>query len=131
MKQIKDNKYLSIKQTAWDGGAGIIRLPRNNKTGFTKATIIWSWGMDWEHVSVCPFNGSMPTWDDMCFIKDMFWNEEDCVIQYHPPKSEYVNNMPNCLHLWKPIKETIPMPPSILTGIKNKTFSRKSDKIGI
>ena len=118
MKQIKDNKYLSIKQAAWDGGAGIIRLPRGNKTGFTKATIIYSWGMDWEHVSVCPLNGTMPTWDDMCFIKDMFWDEEDCVIQYHPPKSEYVNNMPNCLHLWKPIKETIPMPPSILTGIK-------------
>ena len=58
MKQIKDNKYLSIKQTALDGGAGIIRLPRNNKTGFTKATIIWSWGMDWEHVSVCPLNVS-------------------------------------------------------------------------
>lgn len=118
MRQIKSNKHLSIKQTAPDGGAGIIHLPRNNKTGFTKATIIWSWGMGWEHVSVCPLNGTMPTWDDMCFIKDMFWYDEDCVIQYHPPKSEYVNNMPNCLHLWKPIGKEVPLPPSILTGIK-------------
>lgn len=118
MRAIKSNKYLSVKQTTLDGGAGFIRLPRNNKTGFIKATIIWSWGMGWEHVSVCPINGSMPTWDDMCLIKEMFWNDDDCVVQYHPPKSEYVNNMPNCLHLWKPIKESIPMPPSILTGIK-------------
>ena len=118
MKQIKSNKHLSIRETSFDGGCGIIRLPRDNKTGFTKASIIWSWGLGWEHVSVCPINGKMPTWDDMCFIKDMFFEDEDCVVQYHPPKSEYVNNVPNCLHLWKPIGQEMPMPPSILTGIK-------------
>lgn len=118
MKAIRNNKYLSVRQRSLDGGVGIIRLPRNNKAGFIKASIIWSWGMDWEHVSVCPLNGSMPTWDDMCFIKDMFWNDEDCVVQYHPPKSEYVNNMPNCLHLWKPTDVEMPMPKSILTGLK-------------
>ncbi len=118
MKSVKDNKYLSVKDRGLDGGFGYIRLPRNNKTGFTKATIIWSWGDGWEHVSVCPLNGSMPTWDDMCLIKDMFWKDEECVVQYHPPKSEYVNNMPNCLHLWKPLFEEMPMPPSILTGLK-------------
>lgn len=118
MKSVKDNKYLSVKDRGIDGGFGYIRLPRNNKTGFTKATIIWSWGDGWEHVSVCPLNGSMPTWDDMCLIKDMFWKDEECVVQYHPPKSEYVNNMPNCLHLWKPLFENMPMPPSILTGLK-------------
>ncbi len=118
MRSVKNNKYLSINQTGIDGGNGFIRLPRNNKTGFTKASIVWSWGGGWEHVSVCPLNGSMPTWDDMCLIKDMFWNDEDCVVQYHPPKSEYVNNVPNCLHLWRPIIDEIPMPPSILTGLK-------------
>lgn len=114
MKSIKTNKYLRVKQTAADGGAGIIRLPRDNKTGFTTATIIWSWGMGWEHVSVSILNGSLPTWNDMCFIKDMFWNDEDCVVQYHPPKSSYVNMMPNCLHLWKSIDTEFPTPPMIL-----------------
>lgn len=34
--------------------------------------------------------------------KDMFFKEDEIVVQYHPAKSEYVNNMPNCLHLWRP-----------------------------
>lgn len=122
MKPVRENKYLSIHQRSVDGGAGFIRLPRNNKNGFTKATIFWSWGAGWEHVSVRPMNDTMPTWDDMCLIKDMFWDEEDCVVQYHPPKSEYVNNLDNCLHLWKPIDQEMPMPPSILIGLKGVKF---------
>lgn len=55
-----------------------------------------------EHVSVSPYDQSItPTWDDMCRIKDIFWDEEELVVQVHPPKSEYVNIMPNCLHLWR------------------------------
>jgi hypothetical protein len=40
------------------------------------------------------------------------------VIQYHPPESEYVNNHPNCLHLWRPTGCALPMPPSIMVGVK-------------
>lgn len=56
---------------------------------------------EWEHVSAHVIE-RCPTWDEMCFIKDLFWDSEDCVIQIHPPKSEYVNNHPFCLHLWRP-----------------------------
>ena len=57
----------------------------------------------WEHVSVSPFNsGITPSWRDMCEVKDIFWDEEETVIQFHPPKSTYVNMMPNCLHLNRP-----------------------------
>ena len=38
--------------------------------------------------------------------------------QFHPPRSEYVNNHPNCLHLWKPVGAEFSMPDSILVGIK-------------
>jgi hypothetical protein len=55
----------------------------------------------------------------MCQVKAMFWDEDDCVIQYHPPRSEYVNNHQNCLHLWRPIGVSLPMPPSIMVGIKD------------
>ena len=55
----------------------------------------------WEHVSVSPYGGKMPTWDDMCTIKDIFWEDEEAVIQIHPKKSEYVNIVDNCLHLWR------------------------------
>ena len=67
---------------------------------------------EWEHVSVS-IEGKKrcPTWEEMCWIKKMFWDEEDCVVQYHPPKSKYVNRHPHVLYLWKPIKHTIPLPP--------------------
>jgi hypothetical protein len=74
----------------------------------------------WEHVSVhkiYDWNRYIPTWIEMCFIKDMFWDEEDCVIQFHPKKSEYVNNMDTVLHLWRPTNIEIPRPPKILVGV--------------
>jgi len=42
-------------------------------------------GFEWEHVSASIIN-RCPTWNEMCFIKDLFWDDEDCIIQYHPPK---------------------------------------------
>ena len=73
----------------------------------------------WEHVSASRRN-RCPNWIEMCFIKDLFWAEDETVIQYHPPKNEYINNHPFVLHLWKPKKQKIPLPPSILVGLKKK-----------
>lgn len=79
----------------------------------------------WEHVSVSVliYDGKkgksrMPTWDEMCFVKDKFWGEEETVVQFHPPKSEYVNNHHACLHLWKDVAGEQRIPPSILVGVK-------------
>ena len=74
----------------------------------------------WEHVSIS-VSGELrcPTWEEACAIKSLFWDEEDIVIQYHPKKSEYVNNHKYCLHLWRPVGVEIPVPPSLLVGIKN------------
>jgi hypothetical protein len=69
--------------------------------------------MGWDHVSVSIGNAERtPTWDEMCFIKQLFWDDEETVIQYHPKKSEYVNNHPYVLHLWKP-HVVFPVPPAI------------------
>jgi len=68
----------------------------------------------WEHVSVHVAHGHTnltPTWIEMCYIKCMFWDAEDCVIQFHPPESTYVNIHPNTLHLWRVIGVLQPMPP--------------------
>jgi len=75
--------------------------------------VIASNEMDWDHVSVSkPKN--CPSWEEMNFIKDLFFEPSDCVIQYHPPKSDYVNWHPYSLHLWRPHNEVIPMPPWIM-----------------
>ena len=80
-------------------------------------TIVASDGEGWEHVSVS-IERRTPNWDEMCFVKDLFWREDECVVQYHPPRSEYVNFHPHCLHLFRPIDVKIPMPPSFLVGPK-------------
>jgi hypothetical protein len=46
----------------------------------------------------------------------LFWDEEDRVVQYHPPKSEYVSCHPYTLHLWRRADNEIDHPPSILVG---------------
>lgn len=72
--------------------------------------VIASDGMGWDHVSVSR-EDRIPNWREMCDIKKIFWDPEDCVIQFHPPESQYVNNHPYVLHLWRPQNEKIPMPP--------------------
>jgi len=63
-------------------------------------TVIASDGIGFEHVSVSRPDVT-PTWEEMCFIKDMFWEDEDLVVQYCVPKDKYVNNHKHCLHLWR------------------------------
>lgn len=78
-------------------------------------------GMGWEHVSVtiAPKNKSAtrcPTWEEMCWVKDLFWNKDEAVVQYHPPDSDYVSMHHFCLHLWRPTNIEIPTPNSLMVG---------------
>jgi hypothetical protein len=74
--------------------------------------VIFSDGMGWDHVSVSLKN-RCPTWEEMCYVKEIFFELEDCVIQFHPPKSDYKNAHPYCLHLWRCQEQEFPRPPSI------------------
>lgn len=58
----------------------------------------------WNHVSVS-LEKRTPTWDEMCFIKNMFFDPEELCVQIHPRKSQYVNAHKHCLHIWQPPKE--------------------------
>lgn len=60
----------------------------------------------WEHVSVS-LPGRDPTWEEMCFIKDLFFEREDVCLQFHSKHSQYVNLHQHCLHIWKPSLEVI------------------------
>ncbi|MBO7615011.1 MAG: hypothetical protein J6T15_04885 [Bacilli bacterium] len=57
--------------------------------------------MGWEHLSVS-MPSKTPSWDQMCVMKDIFFEEEEECFEYHPKKSEYVNMHPHCLHIWRP-----------------------------
>lgn len=92
-------------------GAFIIPAPKSGKT-FT--VICAPEGGEWEHVSVSLPN-RCPTWEEMNLIKDLFFEEEETVVQFHPKKSEYKNLHPYCLHLFKH-KDGHVLPPSILVA---------------
>ena len=95
-------------------GNGCFKVYVNNRSFF----VVASDGGGWDHVSVTPCNRkrqTCPTWEEMCAIKDMFFYPEEAAVQYHPPQSQYVNNHPYCLHLWRPNRdgEEIKLPPKL------------------
>jgi hypothetical protein len=100
---------------ASDGNNGVFLVRLSNKV---KILVIASDGFGWEHASAS-FRGRTPSWDEMCELKDIFWDPEDWVVQFHPARSEYVNQHPHCLHLWRPVGAKIPIPDSILVGYKD------------
>lgn len=69
----------------------------------------------WEHVSVS-LATRCPTWEEMALVKSWFWEPEELVIQLHPRESQYVNQHPYCLHLWRPVGVELPEPPPITVG---------------
>ena len=52
-----------------------------------------------------------PRWEEMCKIKELFFEDDETVIQYIVAKKDNINVKENCLHLWKPTNQTVPMPP--------------------
>ena len=99
--------------TASDGLNGAFCFFRLNQ----KLMVIISDGGGWDHVSVSLKN-RCPTWDEMCFIKDLFFEPDETVVQFHPKQSEYVNNHPYCLHMWRKQGQEYELPPSEFVGIK-------------
>jgi hypothetical protein len=76
----------------------------------------------WEHVSVTDQTTKRsqevpPSWDEMCYVKRCFWDDEETVVEYHVRLAEWIDEHPGCLHLWRPIDVEIPRPPSLYVGI--------------
>lgn len=80
---------------------------------------IFSYQMGWEHLSVS-MPSRTPTWEQMCIMKDIFWNKNEACVEYHPREEDYVNNHKHCLHIWRPTHEPLPIPPSILVGFRSE-----------
>jgi hypothetical protein len=104
------------------GNNGFFIIPHYRITDYELRCQV-SDGMGWEHVSVTVAKKGKdaqrcPTWEEMCHLKEIFWGGGECVVQFHPQASEYVNNHPFCLHLWKPTGQILPQPESIMVGKK-------------
>lgn len=96
-----------------DGFSGFLVIDRVNMS------FVASWGGGWDHVSVAPLKrNKLPTWEQMCKVKELFFKPNEAVIQIHPPVDEYVNNMTNCLHLWRANDKPMLLPPSFMVGFR-------------
>ena len=120
-------------------GAFLIPCPPPRVSSF-RFLVICSNGGGWEHVSVSIYDsmkkrtsGFTPTWEDMCFVKNQFWSEDEAVIQFHPPKSLYINNHNHCLHLWrctlKPPYDGFPLPHPFLVGVMGFEIGEKGHEM--
>jgi hypothetical protein len=110
--------------SARDGCNGLFVL-RGPDPDRARLQIISSDGGGWEHVSVSR-RDVVPTWDDMDFVKRLFWSDDQAVMQLHPPRAEWVNTHARCLHLWRPTTPgvEIPRPPSLMVGIPGVELTR-------
>jgi hypothetical protein len=108
IKKLNKDKLMEIIEEGADGGYFIFKLRR------VLITVIASFGGGWDHVSVVVNEGRTPTWAEMCTIKNIFFYDDEVVMQLHPKKSDYVNIHANCLHLWKPQNQAIPTPPKFM-----------------
>lgn len=116
LEEIRKTPNLVIEAEAENDGMGGKYYDRvNNKW----LNFIFSYQMGWEHLSVS-MPSKTPSWEQMCMMKDVFWNKDEACVQYHPKEEDYVNMHQHCLHIWKPTEQELPTPPHILVGFKNE-----------
>lgn len=101
-------------RTAAAGNNGAFRLRYRGAT----LAVICSDGDGWDHVSVS-LADRCPTWDEMCYIKSLFFRDSETVVQFHPRKEDYINCHPNCLHLWRSQSTPHDLPPGWMIGPKS------------
>lgn len=116
---------LASDRSAGRNGAFLIPPKTVGRDGFPEPLkVICSDGADWpaemgetpwEHVSAS-WPDRCPTWLEMCRVKDLFFDEGETVLQFHPSKRSYVNVHEFCLHLWRPCDGGFPVPPTCAVG---------------
>lgn len=107
-------KEISIYGCNGDSGNGLFEIlcPPTNRL----LNVIASNGEGWEHVSVSTTK-RCPNWTEMEFIKRIFFEADETVMQLHVPAEDHINLHPNCLHLWRPIGVEIPRPPAKMVAV--------------
>ena len=94
-----------------ENGAFLISSPTDRQL----MRVIASAGGGWEHVSVSRPT-RLPNWLEMAHVKELFFEDTETVMQLHVPAADHVNCHPHCLHLWRPLGQMIPRPPTWMVG---------------
>jgi hypothetical protein len=120
IEQYREKNHPMLGSDHTYGNNGIFIIPHERIKNYEYRLQV-SDGEGWEHVSVNVAErrkkaSRCPTWGEMSKVKSMLWDKDDCVVQFHPRESEYVNLHPFCLHLWRPTNHNIPTPPKEFVG---------------
>ena len=58
----------------------------------------------WYHASITRGDGKMPTYEDLCWLRENFFQDR-WAFQYFPPKDQHISHHDKCLHLWSCLEE--------------------------
>jgi hypothetical protein len=96
-----------------DGTCGYFHIP--SPIDGAKMKVLASSDMDWDHLSVSRTN-RCPNWIEMEHVKRLFFEDAETAMQLHVPTENHISVHPYCLHIWRPQKIDIPLPPSIMVA---------------
>lgn len=93
-----------------DDKSGAFQFDRPGLKFGTRMLVVAASDGGWDHVSVSVF-ARTPTWEEMEWVKRLFFHDNEVVMQLHVATSDHINIHPHVLHLWRPTELTIPLPP--------------------
>lgn len=73
--------------------------------------VMCGYGEGWDHVSVS-VKGRCPTWEEMNWVRGLFFEADETVIQIHAPRNKYINFHKHTLHMWRHWEQVINLPPA-------------------
>lgn len=106
LSELRAAARLCIDKVGIDGSCG---RPYLHGTKSRSAVVVFSWRRLGTRFGIVSAQDAHLERDVQC--QGYIWDEEECVVQYHPPKSEYVNFRPYCLHLRRKCGENFEIPP--------------------
>lgn len=106
--RLRNAKVLEHYGTTGDEANGVFAM--RSPLPWRRLAVIAASGLGWDHVSVSNAV-SCPTWEEMEYVKRLFFKPDETVMQLHVPPADHINVHPFCLHLWRPLFAQIPMPP--------------------
>lgn len=124
MKNLRELDEYRVKHPYWPqtDTSGVFKVMVKQRA-FVILASVDNIGEDgvWEHISVTPKNQKRcPTWDEMCAIKNMFFDPEEECVEFHPKASTYVNSNEYCLHIWRPANDNLRCPAENMATLRER-----------
>ncbi len=116
VEKYRRSKAGLLSSSVLNGNNGIFVIPRNG----VRLLCVVSDQLGWDHISVTVKTKKMtqikrcPTWDELSFLKDLFFEPEEVVVQLHVPDADHISVHDYCLHLWRKQGQEHPLPPSLM-----------------